>query len=77
MTCPSDALISKAVPHLLRPLETGDRRIVPRLVHGNLLDGKMSTVANDDPAIAHTEGKTDMANKKALLRSQSSWYSGN
>ena len=33
----------KVIPRLLRPLETGERMIKPRLVHGNLWDGNVST----------------------------------
>ena len=66
MTRLSEAIIDKVIPRLLRPLETGGRRIVPRLVHGDLWDGNTSTtVANDDPTIfdaaciyAHNEGET-------------------
>lgn len=35
--------LSKVIPRLLRPLETGGRRIEPRLVHGDLWDGNTST----------------------------------
>ncbi|KAL8713850.1 MAG: hypothetical protein Q9220_001995 [cf. Caloplaca sp. 1 TL-2023] len=35
--------LSKVVPRLLRPLETGGRRIKPRLIHGDIWDGNVST----------------------------------
>ncbi|KAL8893846.1 MAG: hypothetical protein Q9192_004864 [Flavoplaca navasiana] len=35
--------LSKVVPRLLRPLETGGRRIEPRLIHGDIWDGNTST----------------------------------
>ncbi len=35
--------LSKIVPRLLRPLETGGRSIQPRLVHGDIWDGNVST----------------------------------
>lgn len=35
--------LSKVVPRLLRPLETGGRHIQPRLVHGDIWDGNVST----------------------------------
>lgn len=35
--------LSKIVPRLLRPLETGGRSIEPRLVHGDIWDGNVST----------------------------------
>lgn len=57
--------LSKVVPRLLRPLETGGRHIEPRLIHGDLWDGNTSTdVATDLPVIydatciyAHNERK--------------------
>lgn len=38
-------MIDKVVPRLLRPLETGDNEIQPRLVHGDLWDGNTTTDA--------------------------------
>ena len=38
--------LEKVVPRLLRPLETGGREIQPRLVHGDIWDGKVSTDLN-------------------------------
>ncbi|KAL9581455.1 MAG: hypothetical protein Q9212_003890 [Teloschistes hypoglaucus] len=35
-------ILSKVVPRLLRPLETGGRRIEPRLIHGDIWDGNTS-----------------------------------
>ena len=32
--------LSEVVPRLRRPLETGGRTIQPRLVHGDIWDGK-------------------------------------
>ena len=47
-----DAILSKVVPRLLRPLETGGRQIQPRLVHGDIWDGNVSTdSATDTPVI--------------------------
>lgn len=44
--------LSKVVPRLLRPLETGGRTIQPRLVHGDIWDGNVSTdVTSDGPVI--------------------------
>ena len=40
--------LSKVVPRLLRPLETGGRHIQPRLVHGDIWDGNVSTDAKTD-----------------------------
>lgn len=62
----SDALIHLVIPRLLRPLETGGRKIVPRLVHGDIWDGNTSTdVATGLPVIfdatciyAHNESKS-------------------
>lgn len=45
-------VLSKVVPRLLRPLETGGRHIQPRLIHGDLWDGNTSTnVATNLPVI--------------------------
>ena len=38
-------LISKVIPRLLRPLETGGRQIKPCLVHGDLYSGNVSVDA--------------------------------
>ena len=38
-----ESVLTKVVPRLLRPLETGGRRIQPRLVHGDIWDGNVST----------------------------------
>ena len=38
-----EPIISKVIPRLLRPLETGGRKIRPVLVHGDLWDGNAST----------------------------------
>ena len=47
-----EAILSKVVPRLLRPLETGGRQIQPRLVHGDIWDGNVSTNnATDTPVI--------------------------
>ena len=40
-----DQMISKAIPRLLRPLETGGRQIKPSLVHGDLYSGNVSVDA--------------------------------
>ena len=57
--------LSKVVPRLLRPLETGGRTIQPRLVHGDIWDGNVSTdIATNTPVIydatciyAHNESR--------------------
>ncbi|KAF2650566.1 hypothetical protein K491DRAFT_608567 [Lophiostoma macrostomum CBS 122681] len=36
------AVMERVIPRLLRPLETGGRKVVPRLVHGDLWDGNAS-----------------------------------
>lgn len=47
-----EALLSKVIPRLLRPLETGGNTIIPRIVHGDLWDGNASTdAASDKPVI--------------------------
>ncbi|KAL9609574.1 MAG: hypothetical protein Q9167_005667 [Letrouitia subvulpina] len=46
------AILEKVIPRLLRPLETGGRKIQPRLIHGDLWDGNTSTnVATNSPVI--------------------------
>lgn len=60
-----NAILKKVIPRLLRPLETGGRKVLPRLVHGDLWDGNTSVdVATDLPVIfdacssyAHNECK--------------------
>lgn len=47
-----NAIMTKVIPRLSRPLESGGRKIRPRLVHGDLWDGNTSTdVSNDNPII--------------------------
>jgi protein-ribulosamine 3-kinase len=60
-----DGIMTKVIPRLLRPLETEDRTLVPRLVHGDLWDGNASLdVSTGHPMIfdavplyAHNECK--------------------
>lgn len=42
------AIMEKVIPRLLRPLETEGRKVVPRLVHGDLWDGNTSVDAATD-----------------------------
>ena len=44
----SETLFEKVIPRLLRPLESGGRKIQPRLVHGDIWDGNTSTDAATD-----------------------------
>ena len=61
-----EAIITKVIPRLLRPLETGGRKIEPRLIHGDIWDGNVSTnIATNFPVIfdatciyAHNECKS-------------------
>lgn len=41
----------KVIPRLLRPLETGGRDILPRIVHGDLWNGNTSTDISTDKAV--------------------------
>ena len=46
------ALINKVIPRLLRPLETGEERIKPCLVHGDLWHGNTSvSVESGEPYV--------------------------
>ncbi|KAK4182678.1 Fructosamine kinase-domain-containing protein [Podospora australis] len=38
-----EAVMSKVLPRLLRPMETGGRKVVPTLVHGDLWEGNTGT----------------------------------
>jgi fructosamine-3-kinase len=59
------AMIDQVFPRLLRALETGDRKIVPRLVHGDLWEGNTSVdratgspmIFDATPLYAHNECK--------------------
>ena len=61
----TSAMLTKVIPRLLRPLETGGREIKPRLLHGDIWDGNTSQnldtdfpVIYDDTCIyAHNESK--------------------
>ena len=43
-----EAIFSKVIPRLLRPLETGGRSIRPCLVHGDTWDGNVATNLNSN-----------------------------
>ena len=59
------AVLQKVIPRLLRPLETGGRKIKPRLIHGDIWDGNVAidsktgwSVIFDATCIyAHNEGE--------------------
>lgn len=38
-----EKVMSQVVPRLLRPMEFGERKILPRLVHGDLWEGNTGT----------------------------------
>lgn len=71
--------LSKVIPRLLRPLETGGRRIEPRLIHGDIWDGNTSTnVATNLPVIydatciyAHNERKSSEYRSPGVLDQKS------
>lgn len=47
-----EPLFKKVIPRLLRPMETGGRRIKPCLIHGDIWQGNTSTdVATNEPII--------------------------
>ena len=74
--------LSKVIPRLLRPLETGGRMIKPRLVHGNIWDGNVSTnIETNTPVIydatsiyAHNECKSANQGIVSKLMRQMSWH---
>ncbi|KAK3899686.1 hypothetical protein C8A05DRAFT_17911 [Staphylotrichum tortipilum] len=45
------ALTTKIIPRLLRPLETGGRKLVPTLVHGDLWQGNVGVEGTGRPLI--------------------------
>jgi len=50
-------ILEKAIPRLLRPLETGGRQILPRIVHGDMWDGNTSMdTTTDSPMIFDASG---------------------
>ena len=61
-----EAILSRVVPRLLRPPETGGRKIQARLVHGDIWDGNVSTdIKTNKPVVfdatciyAHNESKS-------------------
>ena len=61
----TDAMQTKVIPRLLRPLESGGRQIQPRLLHGDIWDGNTSSNAETDTPVifdatclyAHNERK--------------------
>jgi protein-ribulosamine 3-kinase len=69
------AVLTKVIPRLLRPLETGGRTIEPRLIHGDIWDWNVSTKAEDDSPVifdascvyAHNEGKPVLAYTRIVL----------
>lgn len=44
----TEALKTKVIPRLLRPLESGGRQIQPRLLHGDIWDGNTSSNAETE-----------------------------
>ena len=48
----AEKLITQVIPRLLRPLETGGRKIKPTLVHGDLWHGNVGVdIATDEPVL--------------------------
>ena len=73
--------LAKVIPRLLRPLETGGRRIEPHLIHGDIWDGNTSTnVATNLPVIydatsiyAHNECKSGRMHDLSSLVMKQPW----
>ena len=49
----TEGMLTKVIPRLLRPLETGGRQIQPRLLRGDLWDGNTSQNADSDMPIIY------------------------
>ncbi|TAQ88368.1 hypothetical protein B7494_g3317 [Chlorociboria aeruginascens] len=47
----SKQVFEKVIPRLLRPLETGGNRILPRIIHGDLWDGNCAALAEGNKPI--------------------------
>ncbi|KAL2069214.1 hypothetical protein VTL71DRAFT_15552 [Oculimacula yallundae] len=62
------ALYEKVIPRLLRPLHTGEKKITPVLVHGDVWYGNLATNASTgepiifDPATIWAHNELDVAN---------------
>ncbi len=69
------SILKKVIPRLLRPLETGGRKIMPRLIHGDIWAGNTSTsVETNLPMVfdaaclyAHNESMWRKDNEKGVL----------
>jgi len=48
-----DLIFEKVIPRLLRPLETGGRKIIPRLIHGDLYSGNVSVATDSGTPILY------------------------
>ncbi|KAK8034307.1 hypothetical protein PG993_009302 [Apiospora rasikravindrae] len=55
-------VMTRVVPRLLRPMESGGRRVVPRLIHGDLWEGNAGT---------------DLATEVPKIFDACSWYAHN
>lgn len=64
-------ILSKVVPRLLRPLETGGRSIQPRLVHGDIWDGNVSTDINTGTSVIFDATCIYAHNESALVVTRS------
>lgn len=73
----TDAMFDKVIPRLLRPLETGGRKISPCLVHSDLWPGNVKPDAEtDEPIIfdscafwGHNEGRWKRSNTSQAANS--------
>ena len=65
-------IMEKVIPRLLRPLEVEGRKVIPRLVHGDLWDGNTSVdVATDLPIIF--DACSSYAHHECEIGRQQSW----
>ncbi|KAJ4394734.1 hypothetical protein N0V93_003953 [Gnomoniopsis smithogilvyi] len=76
-----NGIFEKVIPRLLRPLETGGRKIRPRLIHGDLWSGNTSTDVDKNMPVIYDGaclGAQRMAKETmgALLAKFSSGYEG-
>ena len=67
------AIFDKVIPRLLRPLETGGRRLLPRLIHGDIWAGNCSTNVDTNQPIIY-DGASLYAHNESMFDQQLALY---